>query len=142
MPWSWMTFLGVPINVLWKDHNKLVFNQYFNLRQNWLLQIATHMQMVVERIGKHATFINSYGSSIYIKWKPPLAGTLKFNVDGAHNKRNDFSSCGESLRDGYGGLIQSFYCNLGRNNLQGVVMWSLLNFMCIIRHLYLGRVIF
>jgi hypothetical protein len=41
--------------------------------------------MVVESIVKHATFINSSGSSIYIKWEPPLAGIVIFNVDGADN---------------------------------------------------------
>ncbi|MCI51473.1 hypothetical protein A2U01_0072717, partial [Trifolium medium] len=31
---------------------------------------------------------------------------LKFNVDGAHSKKNDFSACGGLLRDTQGDLIQ------------------------------------
>jgi hypothetical protein len=33
-PWSWVTSFGVSVNALCKDHNELIFNQYFNLRQN------------------------------------------------------------------------------------------------------------
>jgi len=57
-------------------------------------------------------------------------------------RRNGFSACGGLLRDAHGGLIQSFYCNLGRNNSQGAEMWSLVHAMRIARHLRVDRVIF
>lgn len=45
------------MNALCKDHNKLVFNQYSNLRQNWLLHIANQVQMVVESMAKLAAYM-------------------------------------------------------------------------------------
>jgi hypothetical protein len=107
-PWSWVTFFGVSINALWKDRNEFVFNQYSILLQNWLLHLASQVQMVVESIVKPATYMQSNGSTIHIKWEPPPAGTLKFNVDGAHCRRSGFSACGGLLRDAHGSLIQGF----------------------------------
>jgi ribonuclease HI len=112
------------------------------LRQNWLLHIASQVQMVVESIVKPAIYMQSNGSTIHIKWEPLPARTLKFNVDEAHYRRKGFSACGGVLRDAYGSLIQGFSCNLGRNNSQGAEMWSLVHAMRIARHLHVDRVIF
>ncbi|CAJ2678574.1 unnamed protein product [Trifolium pratense] len=79
-------------------------------------------------------------NTLGVGWELPPIDTLKFNVDVAQSKRNDFSACGKLLRDSNGGLIQGFYCNLGRNNAQGAEMWSLVHGMRIARHL--NRVIF
>lgn len=57
MSWSWVTLFGVSINTLSKDHNELVFDQYFNLWQNWLLHIANQVQMVVENSFKPAAYM-------------------------------------------------------------------------------------
>jgi hypothetical protein len=65
---------------------------------------------------------------------PPI-DTPKFNVDGAHNKKNGFSACCEMLKDSLGGLIMGFYCNLSRDNSLGIEMWSLVHIMRIALHI-------
>ncbi|GAU25012.1 hypothetical protein TSUD_154860 [Trifolium subterraneum] len=139
-PWSWVTFVGVSVNALWKDRNELMFNQYSNLRQNWLLHIANQVHMVANSIIKPMTYMESSESIIPIIWEPPPINTL--NVDDMHKKRNSFSTCGGLLRDSRDGLIQGFYCNLGSNNSQGAKIWSIVHAMRIARHLHLDRVIF
>jgi hypothetical protein len=63
--------------------------------------------MVVDSTIKPAAYMESSGSIIPIRWEPPPIDTLKFNVDGAHSKRNGFSVCGGLLRDfqGYSGFL-------------------------------------
>jgi hypothetical protein len=46
------------INALWKNHNELMFNKYSNFQQNWLLQIANQMQIIVESIAKLTSYID------------------------------------------------------------------------------------
>jgi hypothetical protein len=52
---SWVTILDVSIDVLRKDRSELVL---INLRQHWLHEIASQLQMVIEGISNRSTTIS------------------------------------------------------------------------------------
>ncbi|KAE8696705.1 vignain-like [Hibiscus syriacus] len=58
------------------------------------------------------------------KWKPPLEGWWKLNIDGAHKLDIGVTACGGALRDSNGEWIMGFTKALGRCSVLEAKLWG------------------
>ncbi|GLT82219.1 hypothetical protein SLE2022_006230 [Rubroshorea leprosula] len=119
IPWACL-FLST-VWLLWKDRNKLIFNN-----------IHTPLLVLYSHIVQHAFYTSLAQSNAvcgqlretrWVRWHPPEDGFLKLNTDGS--LRQGSASAGGLIRDSNGNWLHGFLVNIGRATSLVAELWGL-----------------
>ena len=75
--------------------------------------------------GEGGTAKSSKGLRTITDWKPPLAGALKFNVDGFARGKPGPAGCGGVLRDADGKVLALFSCPVESCDANVAELWGI-----------------
>lgn len=122
---DWRLFFGVAIYDLWRDRNRLVFNNLSSLGLDLHRYIVNEAKFISHSLAsQHVLQGHPPRNLINVRWIPPSEGCFKVNTDGSHS-RLGISSYGGLIRNSQGAMINGFYCKLGSGNALWAELWGL-----------------
>ncbi|GKV52575.1 hypothetical protein SLEP1_g59152 [Rubroshorea leprosula] len=120
IPWT-LVFLSA-LWLLWKDRNKLVFEQSSTLPFVLCSNILQHSHYTF--LAQRSGFSARRRDLRWVAWKPPPLGWYKLNTDGALSHVTGLATAGGLVRDSYGKWVQGFTVNIGHTSSFMAELWG------------------
>ncbi|XP_028055196.1 uncharacterized protein LOC114259389 [Camellia sinensis] len=108
---------------IWKDRNRLVFDNFSNSTQNSLKSIWDYVHEIEEAF--QSLLHPHYSVPRLIKWCLPPAGKLKLNTDGCSKGDPGQARYGGLLQDETGTWIWGYYGKLGQCTSIEAEIWAI-----------------
>jgi hypothetical protein len=110
---------------MWTWRNKAIFDEDFQY-PTYPIQVILKMVTDIDEC-EHYHFTRGLQrlDTIFIQWKCPNEGWVKFDCDGAHKKSVDLAGCGGLLRDSNGQWIQGYTQKIRTCDALHAEMWGI-----------------